>query len=635
MAATAETAKLIASLELRDNMSKGLASATRGIGKLEQKFSTIGPLAQRGVSSAITNITRLGLAVGVGLVGAIGFGIRSLGDLQRSVNQTNAVIASTGGKAGVSAAEVRKYAESLENLSTVDDKVIQDGENMLLTFTGIGKDVFPRATKAALNMAIAMANGNVEQVDMKASAIQLGKALNDPVKGITALRKVGVAFTADQVKQIKALVKSGKVVEAQTIILKELETEFGKSAAAAGKGPEASWRRLQDVGEDLSQTIARGVLPVLVRASDWLSKKLSDPAVVKRIDEIGAGLGRAADKALAFIETVDFGAIANSLGIAVGFAGDLVNAFLGLPEWVKVAVITGWGLNKLTGGALGGIIGELGKGLIKGVLGMNAGVVNINAGVVNGAGGVPGVAPVAKGGLGLLSKVFIVGEAIGLTLLVNDIRSGIAESNTNFAKSLTLQNEQWLAQKPTNAALENGLKAVEQGMINIQKTDPQGLVSGESLAELRGIRAAIIKALAERRTGGKSPDERNVQSPFDVSGFKRRRDLDSAAILQRALAKGFKPTDAAVQATLSRNIAREEQRTKAAVDAVKAEARRTTAAAQATAAAVRDKDSSPQVTTITNVNVSASDVVRVVTTRSSIVKPSGSRGHAVGTGPLP
>ena len=50
-----------------------------------------------------------------------------------------------------------------------------------------------------------------------------------------------------------------------------------------------------------------------------------------------------------------------------------------LPPWVQTAVITGWGLNKLTGGALGGIVAELGKGLIKGVLGIKAGAVNITA----------------------------------------------------------------------------------------------------------------------------------------------------------------------------------------------------------------------------------------------------------------
>ena len=71
----------------------------------------------------------------------------------------------------------------------------------------------------------------------------------------------------------------------------------------------------------------------------------------------------------------------SALGTAAGFAKDLVTAFLGLPSWVQAAVITGWGLNKVTGG----LIGDLASGLIKGVLGINAGVVNVN-GPVAGAG---------------------------------------------------------------------------------------------------------------------------------------------------------------------------------------------------------------------------------------------------------
>jgi hypothetical protein len=46
--------------------------------------------------------------------------------------------------------------------------------------------------------------------DMSASAIQLGKALNDPIKGVTALQKVGVSFTQSQKDQIATLVESGR-----------------------------------------------------------------------------------------------------------------------------------------------------------------------------------------------------------------------------------------------------------------------------------------------------------------------------------------------------------------------------------------------------------------------------------------
>jgi hypothetical protein len=558
VAGVASTAKLLASLDLKDNMSKGLAAASANIGKLEGRFAKIGGIAQRGVSNAIGNITRLAVVGAGALVGAIGLGVRSLADLARTTQQTEAVIASTGSKAGVSAIQVRSLAESLENLSTVDDKVIQDGENMLLTFTGIGKEVFPRATKAALNMAVAMAAGNVEAVDLKASSIQLGKALNDPVKGITALRKVGVAFTADQQKQIKALVKSGKIVEAQTIILKELETEFGNAAKAAGKGPEASWRRLQDVGEDLTQALARGVLPALVRVSDFLSAKLADPKVIKRLDAIGVSFGQAVDKALAFVGTVDFDSIADSLGTAVGFAGQIVSAFLAMPDWVKTAVITGWGLNKLTGGAFGSLIGELGKGLIKGVLGMNAGVVNINAAAVNG--GIPGVA--AKGGLGLASKVFLIGEAIGLGLLVNEVRQGQSDQNSAFARSLAQQQAAFLAQKPDQAAVRNALAGVEQGIHDLESNPLNVLVQGDALDQLRKMRADLKSQLSGQGT--------TVGNFGRTKADARPRTVaELTAIEQRAIAAGMRPTADQIQRTFERNSAREvaaTDRIKASVD---------------------------------------------------------------------
>jgi hypothetical protein len=68
-----------------------------------------------------------------------------------------------------------------------------------------------------------------------ASAIRLGKALNDPITGLTALRKVGVGFTAEQEAQIKTLQNSGDIMGAQKVILAELQAQFGGSGAAYAK----------------------------------------------------------------------------------------------------------------------------------------------------------------------------------------------------------------------------------------------------------------------------------------------------------------------------------------------------------------------------------------------------------------
>src|SRR4051812_20995055 len=180
-----------------------------------------------------------GLAKGAGLLtGALGVGgltsaakasFDEMAQGQRVAAQTAAVLKSTRGAANVTAGDVDKLATSLMNKSGVDDEAIKSGENLLLTFTnirnGVGKGnrIFDQATGTILDMSTALGQ------DTKSSAIQLGKALNDPVKGITALQRVGVSFTKGQKDQITQMVKTGDTMGAQKLILRELNKEFGGS----------------------------------------------------------------------------------------------------------------------------------------------------------------------------------------------------------------------------------------------------------------------------------------------------------------------------------------------------------------------------------------------------------------------
>ena len=125
--------------------------------------------------------------------------------------------------------------------------------------------------------------------DTKASAIQLGKALNDPIKGVTALSRVGVSFTDQQKDQIKALVASGKTMEAQKLILAEVNKEFGGSAAAFAKTGPGAIKQLQtqlgnvleDIGKELSPILAdvmdaiKPLIPVLGSALGSVVKALA------------------------------------------------------------------------------------------------------------------------------------------------------------------------------------------------------------------------------------------------------------------------------------------------------------------------------------------------------------------------
>lgn len=212
----------------------------------------------------------VGLAVATGA--AVAFGVSAVKSFQDSENvaaQLNAVLKSTGGVAGVTAKQAEELASSLQKVTRFSDETIQTGENMLLTFTAIGKDIFPQATETMLNMSQALGQ------DVKSSAIQLGKALQDPILGVTALRRVGVNFNDAQQETIKKLVEGGKAAEAQRLILKELEIEFGGSAKAAGKTFAGQMDILKnsvdDVKESIGKTIVSALTPMAARLSTFVS----------------------------------------------------------------------------------------------------------------------------------------------------------------------------------------------------------------------------------------------------------------------------------------------------------------------------------------------------------------------------
>lgn len=258
-------------------------------------------------------------------------------DHNKVVAQSEAVIKSTGGAAGVTAEEMDVLATRLERISTIDGDVILSGENMLATFTNIrnevgrGNDIFTQSTKVALDMSVALGQ------DMKSSAMQLGKALNDPIKGLTALQRVGVAFTEKQKEQITTLTEAGKVQEAQKIILAELNKEFGGSAKAAGKAAGPMGKLLVSLRQ-IGDSIGAIVLPViqklsvqLERAAAWF-EGLSEGQ--KQMIVLMAAIAAAVGPVLLVL-----GSLLTALGTIAGAIGAVIGA-IGLgPLLIVVAAI--------------------------------------------------------------------------------------------------------------------------------------------------------------------------------------------------------------------------------------------------------------------------------------------------------
>jgi hypothetical protein len=199
------------------------------------------------------------------LVGAAGFvGVTAAAlDFIAEARESQAVTAATdqvlktmGKSSGQTAKSIADLAGELQNNSLYTDEAIQSGENLLLTFGNIGKDTFPKATRAMVDLSQAMGQ------DMKASAIQLGKALNDPVEGVSALSRVGVSFSESQKETIKRLAETGQTAKAQAIILGELNKQFGGQAQAArdAAGPLAD---LNQIFGQMKEDIGNALLPIM------------------------------------------------------------------------------------------------------------------------------------------------------------------------------------------------------------------------------------------------------------------------------------------------------------------------------------------------------------------------------------
>jgi hypothetical protein len=269
--------------------SKGIARAIKDFQKLEGagNKATFGLRTfDKGMTNTLKTVAKVAAGVAVA-AGAIGYKLASAAyESQKVMAQTNAIIKATGGAANVTATQVSNLSEKLSMQIGVDDELIQKSANLLLTFkqvqnqVGENNNIFDRAVITAQDL------GNVFG-SADAAAMQLGKALSDPVKGITALRRAGINFTEQQKEQIKTLVASGDMLGAQKLILAEVESQVGGTAAATATGFDRMKVAMGNVAEEFGAIL----IPYIEKFADFVIKKVV-PYLTKLADVIGEkGLG--------------------------------------------------------------------------------------------------------------------------------------------------------------------------------------------------------------------------------------------------------------------------------------------------------------------------------------------------------
>ena len=243
---------------------------SKGIDKAVKEFKQLegaGAKAQFALKKAA-----LPAAAALGALAVAAKGAVAAGEAAATANARIAQINESMGLFGETTDEVNKrlidYANATARATGVDQNSIKATQAKLLTFKELAQTAdevggaFDRATAAAVDMAAAGFG------DAETNAVQLGKALNDPIKGITALAKSGVTFTEQEKEKIKTLVESNKMLEAQDMVLKAIETQVGGTALATANDSD----KMKVAFSQVSESIGLILLPMFQKLSAMLIK---------------------------------------------------------------------------------------------------------------------------------------------------------------------------------------------------------------------------------------------------------------------------------------------------------------------------------------------------------------------------
>lgn len=245
-------------------LAKAYVSIRGDQSNLDQDFRRAEPTVRQGIGRLGSMIgPAIGALIGAagiaGLVSIANESVELAGRQEEAEARLAAVLKATGNAAGFTTNELKKYASELQNSSTTGDEAILESMAILATFKSVTGDVFKRASAAAIDLS-ATGFGSVEGATQ-----QLAKALEDPIRGLGALRRVGVSFSAEQEKMIKKFVEMGDVASAQNIILEAVEGQVKGTAQALADTDAGKLQQLNNTLGDIKEEIGQAIVPLFVQ----------------------------------------------------------------------------------------------------------------------------------------------------------------------------------------------------------------------------------------------------------------------------------------------------------------------------------------------------------------------------------
>ena len=338
---------------------KDVARAQKEIAKFsDESSSKFGGFAKKaGVAVAAVGAA----AVGVGAVFAKQAisAAEEAATAQARLEQVAQSMGFVGGEYAGATQRLQEYASELSKQIAVEDESILAVQAKLATFREVGATMdeaggaMDRATQAAFNLAAA-GFGEAES-----NATQLGKALQDPVKGITALARAGVTFTEQEREKIKAMVEAGDVAGAQNMILSALEKQVGGVAEASAT---ASQKMSVGFGE-LQESVGMALLPAFNELVETLLPIFED--LQGPLSEIAGTIGGVLSEALKAVSPL-IAPLAEAFAKVAGVVADvLVTAIEALiPPLTPILELIG-DLAERAAPLLEKILGKLAEVLLK------------------------------------------------------------------------------------------------------------------------------------------------------------------------------------------------------------------------------------------------------------------------------
>ena len=245
------------------NFENGMRTAQNSANSLSNTFKGLQSVINK--AFAFTGIT-------IGIKSIVNFGAKSVkafDEANKQLKILNNTVKVTGASTWTTTENLVSMAKEFSKETNYTEGEIQDLQSVLLGFKNITGETFTDATNAVMDMATVMG------MDLKSAVQTVGKALDNPIKGLDSLTRQGFIFSEEEKERLKTLVETGNQLEAQKIILEELSTTYGNAAREGRSG----FSKLNDSLNSLKETVGGKIMPVVEGFANIITK------VVNKINE--------------------------------------------------------------------------------------------------------------------------------------------------------------------------------------------------------------------------------------------------------------------------------------------------------------------------------------------------------------